>query len=93
MTAYLLINHLLNFLAPIAALALMVVLMTRIFYRSSKQKKHAKIGPGRQLLIVFAVNLTFFTAGLLLFGSDARMLSYFGMALGSAACLWRFVRA
>jgi hypothetical protein len=93
MTAYLLLNHLVNFLAPAAVLALFMVLLTRIFYGSAGQKKFAKTTLRRQFGVAFALNLTLSTAGLLLFGNDAKMLSYFAMALGSAVCQWRLVRA
>lgn len=87
MTAYLLTNHLLNFVAPAAAVALLMVLLTRPLSRwfgAGKSMRTARA----QFLIVFAVNLLVLVAGLLVFGHDGKMTTYALLVIVAAVAQW-----
>ena len=88
MTAYLLINHLINFIAPAAFVALVLLLGARLLGRIFKVKKAVAQTWWAQFAIIFVVNVAILTLGLLLSGNDARMLTYAALVLGSALCLW-----
>jgi hypothetical protein len=92
MTAYLLTNHLLNFMAPAAFVALMVVLLTRFFSRFFKSKRPPAHTIRAQVAIIFVVNFAILTAGLLLFGHDGKMLTHAALVLGAALCQWLLLR-
>lgn len=92
MTAYLLTNHLLNFMAPAAFVALVVVLLARIFSRFFKSKGHLSLTLWAQAAIVFVVNLAILTAGLLFLGRDGKMLTYAALVPGAALCQWLLLR-
>lgn len=92
MTAYLLINHLLNFMAPAAFVALGVVLLARLFSRFFKSKKPLARTLWAQAAIIFVVNIAILTAGLLFFGRDGKMASYALLALGAATGEWVLLR-
>ncbi|HEY3049742.1 MAG TPA: hypothetical protein VGJ72_20040 [Polaromonas sp.] len=92
MTAYLLTNHLLNFMAPAALLAVLLVLVARLFsgfFRSKRPIVHAWWA---QVAIVFVANMVVLAAGLLFFGHDGKMLTYAGLTLGAALCQWVLLR-
>lgn len=87
MTAYLLTNHLLNFVAPAAVVALLLVLMTRPlarFFGGGKGRRTARM----QFLLVFAVNLVVLVAGLLVFGHDGKMATYALLVIVAAVMQW-----
>ncbi len=88
MTAYLLADHLLNFIAPAAFVALMLVLLARVFSRFFRSKRPLAPGLWVQVAIVFIVNLLVLISGLVFFGNDAKMLTYAGLVLAAAACQW-----
>ena len=88
MTAYLLLDHILNFLAPAAALALLLVLLSRIFSRFLASKKPLSQSIYAQAAIVFIVNVLVLAAGLVLFGNDGKMATYAALVLASAVCQW-----
>ena len=88
MTAYLLLDHILNFLAPAAALALLLVLLSRIFSRFLASKKPLTQSIYAQAAIIFIVNVMVLAAGLVLFGNDGKMATYAVLALASAVCQW-----
>lgn len=92
MTAYLLINHLLNFVAPAAFVALVVVLLARLFSRFFKSKKLLYLTLWAQVAIVFVAGVIFLTAGLLFFGHDGKMLTYAALVLGAALSQWLLLR-
>jgi len=82
------LNHLLNFSAPAAALALAVVLCGRFF-----GAKGAAAGQRwRQFAIVFAVGLAVLAGGLVLWGRDGKMLTYAALVVATATCQWVLVR-
>ena len=88
MTAYLLLDHILNFLAPAAALALLLVLLSRIFSRFLASKKPLTQSIYAQAAIIFIVNVLVLAAGLVLFGNDGKMATYAALVLASAVCHW-----
>ncbi|MFC5521211.1 hypothetical protein [Polaromonas jejuensis] len=92
MTAYLLTNHLLNFMAPAAVLALLLVLLSRLIFGIFRSKRAAGQPWWTQVAIVFIVNVAILTAGLLFFGHDGKMLTYAGLVLGAALCQWVLLR-
>jgi hypothetical protein len=97
MTFYLLTNHLLNFVAPAAFLALLMVGLSALlpFSRSKPGGKAASLSrPGWrwQFALVFAANLLVTFGGLGFFGHDGRLLTYAAMALAAALVQWLLLR-
>ena len=92
MTAYLLTNHLLNFMAPAAFVALVLAITLRI--KGLFFKRKAPLAPGlfAQIAIIFIVNVLVLAAGLVLFGNDAKTISYAAMALAAGLCQWVLLR-
>lgn len=78
------LNHLLNFAAPAAVLALLLVLGSRIFIRNSAPT----IVWWAQAAIVFVVGCAVLLAGLWLLGRDGKVLTYAALVLASATCQW-----
>ena len=92
MTAYLLTNHLLNFMAPAALVALLLVLLSRLFSGFFRSKRPLPLTWWAQVAIVFVACMAMLTAGLLVFGHDGKMLTYAGLVLGAALCQWLLLR-
>ena len=88
MTAYLLADHLLNFMAPAAFVALGLVLLSRLFAGFFRSKRPVVRGVWAQIAIIFIVNLLLLGAGLVIFGNDGKMASYAALVLGSGLCQW-----
>ena len=88
MTAYLLTDHILNFIAPAAVVALLLVLLNRIFNRFLVSKKPEAQSIWVQAAIIFVVNVVVSAAGLVFFGNDGKMATYAVMVLAAAACQW-----
>ncbi len=93
MTALNLTNQLLNFMAPAAFVALMVVLFARLFSRFLRSKRPAALSIIAQLAIVFIASVLLLLAGLVIFGRDGKMASYALLALGAATCQWMLLRS
>ena len=92
MTAYLLTNHLLNFMAPAAVVALLLVVLSRLIFWIFKSKRSAAQSWWAQLAIVFIVNVAVLAAGLVFFGHDGKMLTYTALVIGAAVCQWALLR-
>lgn len=88
MTAHLLLNHLLNFMAPAALLALLLVLLSRLFFGFFRSKMPVAHTWWAQTAIVFIANMVVLVAGLLVFGHDGKMLTYAALVAGAALCQW-----
>ena len=88
MTAYLLANHLLSFLAPAAVTAILVVLFGRFFSRFLASKAPLAQSIWARAAIIFVVNVCVLAFGLLVFKNDGKMLTYAAMVLASALCQW-----
>ena len=92
MTAYLLIDHILNFLAPAACVALLLVLLSRVFSRFLAPKVPLAQSIYAQAAIIFIVNVFILTAGLVIFKNDGKMATYAAMVLGGALGQWVSLR-
>ncbi|MEO6015747.1 MAG: hypothetical protein ABIP46_00715 [Polaromonas sp.] len=92
MTAYLLLDHLLNFIAPALVVALLLVLGARVFPGFFKSKKPLAQGLWAQTAIVFIANVGILAAGLVFFGHDGKVLTYAALVLGAALCQWLLLR-
>jgi hypothetical protein len=92
MTATLLTNHLLNFVAPAAFVALLLGVSSRLFSGASSLKRPVAHSWWAQAAIIFVVSLFTLTAGLLFFGHDGKMASYAALVLGAAFCQWVLLR-
>jgi hypothetical protein len=77
-------NHLLNFFAPAAAVALLVVLLSRFF----KQNRPITQAIPAQTAINFIVCAAVTMAGLWVFGRDAKMATYLAMVVASGTVQW-----
>ncbi len=82
-------NHLLNFAAPAAVVALLVVFASR-FFQSNRPLAQGNIA---QAAINFIVCVAVLVAGLWFFERDAKMLTYIAMVLASATVQWVLLRA
>ena len=82
------LNHLLNFVAPAAAVALLLAMSRRIF----GSKTPLALSWIAHAAIVFAVGVAALTLGLLLWGRDGKMLTYAALVLACASCQWVLVR-
>jgi hypothetical protein len=88
MTAYLLLDHILNFIAPAAVVALLIVLLGRVFRRFLVSKRPAAQSIWAQAAIIFVVSVLVLAAGLVFFGNDGKMATYAAMVLAAAVCQW-----
>jgi uncharacterized membrane protein len=78
------ISHLLNFIAPAAAVALGVVLAGKVYQRKNPSK-HSFV---RLFAINFVVCALVLLAGLWFFGRDGKMLTYAALVVASATVQW-----
>ena len=82
------LNHLLNFVAPAAVVALLLTL-TRRFIRS---KSPVVLSLPSHAAIIFIVGVAALSAGLVLWGRDGKMLSYAALVVACATCQWVLAR-
>jgi hypothetical protein len=88
MTAYLLTDHLLNFIAPAVVVALLLVLLSRVFSRFLVSKRPFTQSIWVQAAIIFIVNVLVLAAGLVFFGNDGKMATYAAMVVAAATSQW-----
>ncbi len=88
MTAYLLLNHLLNFMAPALALALLLVAFSRLFSGYLGSKRALVHFLWAQVAINLIVGVAVLATGLLLFGRDGKMLTYLALTVATALSQW-----
>lgn len=88
MTAYLLTNHLLNFMAPAALMALLLTGGSHYFARFFNLKDAPAWGWPVQLAINFALGLGVLLLGLVMLGRDGKMLTYLALILATATGQW-----
>jgi len=81
------LNHLLNFVAPAAFVALLLVLGGRLLGAQG-----SSLAGWRQWAVVFVVGLVVLAAGLALWGRDGKMLTYAALVVVTATCQWALVR-
>lgn len=82
------LNHLLNFVAPAAAVALVLVLSGRLVGSRSASAMAA----WRRWLILWVVGVAVLAAGLVLWGRDGKMATYAALIVACATCQWVLVR-
>ncbi|MDP2817840.1 MAG: hypothetical protein Q8O29_06090 [Polaromonas sp.] len=92
MTALNLTNQLLNFVAPAAFVALLLVLLARIFSGFLRSKRSLTHTLWAQAAIIFIAGVLLLLTGLVLFGRDGKMASYALLAVGAASCQWVLLR-
>ena len=80
--------HALNFMAPAAALAVLLVLGGRLI----RSKAALALSWRAQVAINFVVGCAVLVAGLVVLGRDGKMLTYAALVLGCATCQWVLVR-
>lgn len=83
-----LLNHLLNFAAPAAVVALLLCLAARFFWR----KEPAALAWTAQAAIVFVVGCAALLTSLWWLGHDGRMAGYGALVLASASAQWLLLR-
>lgn len=88
MTAYLLVGHLLNLLAPAALIALLLVVFALMFPRFFKSNKAIAHSWWAQAAINFVVGSTVLVTGLVWLGNDGKMLTYMLLVLAVAVSQW-----
>jgi zinc transporter ZupT len=80
--------HLLNFVAPALALAVLLPLLSRLF-----TKRQARLLPWwGQVLLNFVVGVAALLAALWLLGRDGKMAGYAALVLAVATSQWVLVR-
>jgi hypothetical protein len=84
MTAYLLIDHLLNFAAPAAVVAFLLVLSSRLLSGFFMSKRPLAHNWRAQIAINFVVGLVVLAAGMVLLGRDGKMLTYVALVIATA---------
>ena len=82
------LNHLLNFVAPAAVVALLLALTGR-FIRS---KTPVVQSFSACVAILFIVGVATSAVGLVVWGRDGKMLTYAGLVVACASCQWVLVR-
>ena len=82
------LNHLLNFVAPAAALALLLAVVGLMF----GPKPTPTLGWWARAAIVFVVGVAALVAGLVVWGRDGKMLTYAALVVACATCQWVLVR-
>jgi predicted signal transduction protein with EAL and GGDEF domain len=82
------LHHALNFVAPAAALAVLLVLGGRFIRSKGAQALSWKA----QIAINFVVGCAVLVAGLVVLGRDGKMLTYAALVLACASCQWSLVR-
>ena len=92
MGMYLLANHLINFAAPAATVAVLLVLLTRLGFGLFATNRPFVQSAWAQTAIVFVAGLAILVAGLVVFGRDGKMLTYTALVVGAALCQWVLIR-
>ena len=88
MTAYLLIDHLLNFAAPAVGVAVLLVLSSRLLSGFFMSKMPLVLNLRTQIAINFVVGVVVLAAGLVLLGRDGKMLTYVALVIATATSQW-----
>ncbi len=81
-------NHVLNFVLPALAVAVLLVLACRFFLR----KRSVARGMLAQIAIIFVVGCAVLAAGLVLLGRDGKMLTYGALVMACASAQWGLLR-
>lgn len=89
MTAYLLANHLLNFVAPGLFLALGLALACRLLPIGRRAGAPALL---HQVRVLLAVNVAVSAAAFGLLGQDGKLMGYAAMTAAAALAQWWLLR-
>ena len=92
MTAYLLLDHILNFIAPAAVAALLLVLTAHLFNRFLVSNRSLAPSISAQVAIIFILNVFVLVAGLVFFSNDGKMATYAAMVVAAALSQWVMCR-
>lgn len=82
------LNHLLNFVAPAAVVAVLLASTGR-FIRSKTPVVHSLYAC---VALLFIVGVAVLAAGLVVWGRDGKMLTYAALVVACASCQWVLVR-
>ena len=82
------LHHAVNFIAPAAVLAALLVLGGRFI----RPKGALELSWKAQLAINFIVGCAVLVAGLVVLGRDGKMLTYAALVMACASCQWVLVR-
>jgi len=81
-------NHLLNFVAPAAAMALVLVLAGRLV----GAKNASALPAWQRWMVLFVIGVAVLVAGLVLWGRDGKMLTYAALVVACATAQWVLAR-
>lgn len=84
MTFLALIGHLLNFIAPAVGVGLLLWVAPRLWPKARKGRWAAR----KELLALIGVGGAVLLVGLVVFGRDAKMLSYAALVLAQGSLVW-----
>lgn len=79
-----LIGHLLNFTLPALGMAFLLWGMPRLWPRA----RPGRWAPGTEFLALSGLGVVVLLAGLVVFGRDAKMLSYAALVLAQGSLVW-----
>jgi hypothetical protein len=79
-------NHLFNFVLPAIAMGVMMPLFSRLILRKTPVKRSLR----SQILITSLAGMAVLLAGLVIFRTDGKMLTYAALVLVAAVCQWWF---
>ncbi len=80
------VNHLLNFALPAVAMGVMMPLLSRLLWRKTAVKRSLL----SQMIISSLACVVVLLAGLVIFSTDGKMMTYIGVILAAAGCQWWF---
>lgn len=78
------INHLLNFMLPAAFMGVFFPLLCRAIWRKKKVNRSLK----SQMLITSLTGVGILFAGLFIFSTDGKMMTYFALVMSAALYQW-----
>lgn len=84
MTFLALIGHLINFVAPALGVALLLWAMPRLWPKARTGRWKART----ELLALSALGVAILLAGLIVFGRDAKMITYAALVLAQGSLVW-----
>ncbi len=79
-------NHLFNFVLPAIAMGVMMPLFSRLIWRKTPVKRSLR----SQILITSLAGVAVLLAGMVIFRTDGKMLTYAALVLVAAGCQWWF---
>lgn len=83
-----LLNHVVNFVAPAAWLALLLPWLARFLIGKSSSRFPLR----KQVAFIFVAGLLVLFLGLALFGQDGKMMTYLALVLTAATGQWHMLK-